>query len=90
MPSGKEKSRSKRRVFVKTPSGKVSLHYRKRKPSKPKCSECGKVLSGMPHVRAYRLKKVNKSKKTPSRPFAGNLCPNCARKKIIEKARSKK
>jgi len=90
MPSGKDKSRSKRRVFVRTPSGKVHLQYKKRGPSKAVCAGCGKVLSGVPNVRAYRLKSINKSKKVPSRPYGGNLCTSCARKKIIEKARSKK
>lgn len=90
MPSGKDKSRSKRRVFVRTPSGKVTLQYRKRKPSKAKCAECGRVLSAMPNVRAKRLKNIAKTKKRPSRPFGGNLCSICARKKIIERVRSKK
>jgi len=90
MPSGKDKSRSKRRVFVRTPSGKVTLHHIKRKPGKAVCAVCDKVLSGITRIRAYRLKKIGKSQKIPSRPFGGNLCSSCARKKIIETVRSKK
>ncbi|MBI2106335.1 50S ribosomal protein L34e [Candidatus Woesearchaeota archaeon] len=82
------KSRSLRRVFVKTAS-KINLHYRKRKPNKQKCPECGKVLKGMVRVRATKLKEVAKSKKVPSRKFA-NLCSQCSRKKLIERARSLK
>lgn len=90
MPSGKDKSRSKRRVFVRTPAGKVNLHHVKRNDSKAQCAECGIVLLGVPHVRASRLKNIAKTKKRPSRPFGGNLCSACARKKIIERARSQK
>ena len=90
MPAGKDKSRSKRRVFVRTPAGKVKLHHVKRKGSKAQCAECGEYLLGVPHIRASRLKNIAKTKKRPSRPFGGNLCSACARKKIIENIRSKK
>ena len=86
MPAPRYRSRTLRRVKVKTAS-RVLTHYRKRKPSKPKCSECGKDLKGITRARAVALKAVAKSKKVPSRPF-GDLCSNCARKKLKERARS--
>jgi len=87
MPAGRHKSRSLRRVFVKTPGGRTVLHYRKRKPKNPKCRSCGAVLKGVPRERPYKMKKMTKSKKRPSRIYGGNLCSRCVRKKIIEKAR---
>ena len=86
MPAPRYRSRTLRRIKVKTAS-RVLTHYRKRKPSKSKCPDCGKDLKGVVRVRATKLKAIAKSKKVPSRPFA-NLCSSCARKKLKEKARS--
>ncbi len=86
MPSPKHRSRSLRRVFVRTAS-KVNLHYRKRKPEKAKCPECGTVLKGVARVRATKLKTLPKTEKRSSRKFA-NLCSSCSRKKLIETARN--
>ena len=86
MPSPKHRSRSVRRVFVKTAS-KINLHYRKRKPGKSKCPECGAILKGVARVRATKLKTISKTEKVPSRKFA-NLCSSCSRKKLVEIARN--
>ena len=88
MPAPKHRSRSLRKVFVKTAS-KVAIHYRKKKPQKARCPECSMELKGVTRVRATKLKNIPKSKKVPSRPFA-NLCSICARKKLIERAGSVK
>lgn len=86
MVSGKYKSRSRRRVFVKT-SGKTRIHYKKRKPSKTKCGKCGAVLKGVPNVRAFKLKRLPKTKKRPERPYGGVLCSRCMRAEIKKIAR---
>ena len=85
MPAPRHRSRSLRRVFVKTAS-RVLTRYRKRKPSKAKCPDCGRPLSGTVNLRASKLKTIPKSKKSPSRKY-GNLCSQCSRKKLIQKAR---
>lgn len=82
-----QKSRSKRIVFKKAPSGEVRIHYHKRKPARAKCAECGKILSGVPSERPYKMTKMAKSKKRPQRPDGGQLCSGCSRKRIIKKAR---
>ena len=82
MPAPRYRSRTFRRVFVKTPGGEVKLTYRKRKPSKAKCALCGAELKGIVRVRAFKLKSIAKSKKLPSRPYS-NLCSRCSRKKLI-------
>jgi len=87
MVSGKHKSRSMRKVFTRIPSGKAKVSYKKRKPSAAKCATCGKVLSGTPRERPFRMKKMPKTAKRPQRPFGGVLCSACTRKKIIAKAR---
>ena len=45
MPAGKHKSRTLRRVFVKSPGGKTKIQYRKRKTAKLTCVECGKLYT---------------------------------------------
>jgi len=86
MPAGRHKSRSKRRVFVRTPS-KTKLTYRLRKPSKAKCGNCGTILKGVPRDVPSKFKKLSISKKRPERPYGGNLCSRCMREKIKLKAR---
>ena len=84
MPSGRHKSRSLRRVFRKVPGARTSLQYKKRKPSKAKCSICGTQLSGVPRETPYKMQNMPKTKKRPQRPFGGVLCSKCMRKKIKE------
>ncbi len=82
-----KRSRKLRRVFVKLAKG-VKLVFKKRKPSKPKCSECGKPLSGVLRERPYKMRTIAKSKKRPSRKFAGSLCTQCARTKLKNEVRN--
>ena len=87
MTAPKHRSRRLRRVFVKSPSGNNKIQYKTRKHSKPTCTSCGKNLQGVPHTMASNLKKITRSKKTPSRPFGGQLCSSCSRKEIIERTK---
>ena len=80
-----QKTRSLRRVKRKTPGGRVVIHYEKRKPGRAHCSSCGKVLHGVPRVRASYLRRFPKSQLRPERPYGGVLCSKCSRKVIIEK-----
>ncbi len=84
MPSGKDKSRSKRRVYVTTPGGKSKVHAKIRRPVKRKCAECGTPLIGVPHKIESKFKNLPKTKKRPTRPYGGVLCSKCMRKKIRE------
>jgi|TARA_Y100000310_G_C20471100_1_gene710074 large subunit ribosomal protein L34e len=84
MVQGKEKSRSKRRVFIKTPGGKKKKHLRIRKPSPLSCTECGKRLHGIPKLIPSKFRNLAKTKKKASRPYS-NLCSSCMRKKILSK-----
>lgn len=89
MVAGKHKSNTLRKVYVKTPGGKTTTHYRNRKPAKPKCGNCGAVLKGVARERPYKMKKMAKTKKRPTRPYAGVLCSKCLRRVMVDKARSK-
>jgi len=87
MVSGKFKSRTFRRVSVKTPGSKVTMQYRKRKPSKAKCGNCGKLLAGVPRERPHKMQNMAKTKKRPERPYGGSFCSKCTRDLIKNKTR---
>jgi large subunit ribosomal protein L34e len=88
MVSGKFKSRTYARVRVRTPGGANVLRHKLRKPAKAHCASCDAVLSGVARERPAGLRKLSKSERVPSRPFAGQLCSKCSRRAIIAKARS--
>jgi large subunit ribosomal protein L34e len=88
MPSPNKRSRSLRRVYVKTPGGKTTLHYRKRKPKVAHCSKCRAILKGVPRERPYKMVNMPKTAKRPERPYGGKLCSKCMREMFVKKARS--
>ena len=83
----KHKSRSLRRVSRKLPGGKVTIQYKRRKPSRAKCSDCGKPLMGVPRELPSKMKTLSKTEKRPERPYGGVLCSKCMRSKIIKETR---
>ena len=86
MPAPRHRSRSLRRVYVRIPSGKSIIHYKKRKPKIGHCAECGAVLKGVIRELPSKMKKIAKTKKRPERPHP-NLCSRCMRRKIISEVR---
>ncbi len=87
MPQPRKRSRSLRRISVKTPGGRTTVHYKYRKPKAAKCGKCGMVLKGIVRERPYKMKKMAKIKKRPTRPYGGVLCTKCLRALFVEKAR---
>ncbi len=87
MPRPQYRSRTFRRVYVKTPGGVVHLHYRRRKPGKAICSRCRKQLAGVPRELPLKMQNLSKSSKRPERPYGGVLCSACTRSILQSKAR---
>ena len=87
MVSGKHKSGSVRKIFVKVPGGETKTKYVRRKPSRAVCPVTGERLQGVPHVRTSKIRNIAISKRRPSRAFGGVLSSKAARRVIIEKAR---
>lgn len=81
MPRNSRRSRTLRRVYVKTPKGS-KLTYKKRKPSKAHCAVCSQELHGVANLRPVKMSKLSKTEKRPDRPYAGQLCSKCMRLKI--------
>lgn len=83
----KHRNRSFRKVKVKLAS-RITTQYRKIKPARAQCGDCGKELQGVPRARPVELRSMPKTKKRPERPFGGVLCSSCMRKRMIAKARA--
>ncbi len=81
------RSRSLRRVYRRTPGGRVVIHFEKRKPGPAKCAICGAVLNGVPRLRPVQLRKLPKSLRRPERPYGGYLCPRCLAARLKEAIR---
>lgn len=88
MVEGRRRSRTLRRVFVRTPGGRTVIHYEPRKPRRPHCSSCGTVLHGMKATPARALRAMPKTLKRPERPYGGVLCSACMRRTIIDHTRT--
>ena len=82
MPANRFRSRSYKRIHKNTPGGENVLRYKKKKPSKHVCAECGAVLHRDPRGRHYEIGKLSKSQKTPNRALGVYLCPKSARKRF--------
>jgi len=87
MPRGQFRSGRFRRIFVRTPGGRVTTHYRTSKPQKALCGQCKKPLSGVPRERAAVIRNMSKTAKRPTRPYGGMFCSACTRALLKSKAR---
>ncbi|BCU70663.1 50S ribosomal protein L34e [Stygiolobus caldivivus] len=79
MPSPQQRSRSLRRVYIRTPSGKSKIHYEDKKTSEAVCAICKEPLRG---VKTDKVYKYSKTEKRPERPFGGYLCHKCLERLI--------
>ena len=88
MPRPAHRTRSRRKVIVRTPGGRVTIHYEPRKPGPAKCAICGKPLNGVPREIPSVLKKLAKTEKRPERPYGGYICPECLSRLLREAVRA--
>jgi len=68
---------------VKTPGGKLSVHYRTKVAKGPKCGDCGSKINGVPHLRPKEYHRISKRQKTVTRAYGGNRCAHCVRDRIV-------
>lgn len=76
------RSRSLRKLKVKTPGGRSVIHYGERKNAAARCAVCKRPLHGTPRARDSGMAKLSRTEKRPERPFGGNLCSSCSRREI--------
>lgn len=79
---GRLKSRSLKRVQVKTTKG-TTTHYRQRNRSIAKCAVTKKPLRGIPRLTNRQFKNLSKSKKTVARPYGGYMSGSALKTKIL-------
>ena len=84
MVSGRLKSRSLRRVQVRTPSGETKTHYRQKQRAITKCSVTKKPLRGIPRKTQRKFKNLNLSQKRVSRAYGGNMSHTALKEKILK------
>lgn len=83
MVYGKEKSKSLRKVFVKTNNG-TKIHWRQKQRSIEKCAVTKKPLRGIPRLTQRKFMKLNLSKRRVSRPYGGYMSHTALREMIIK------
>uniref|UniRef100_A0A7S2TCS5 60S ribosomal protein L34 n=1 Tax=Prorocentrum micans TaxID=2945 RepID=A0A7S2TCS5_PROMC len=68
---------------VKTPGGRLTAQYIKKKAAGPKCGDCAVRLPGIPALRPKQYKNLHKREKSVSRAYGGNRCAGCVRERIV-------
>eukprot|EP00299_Pterocystis_sp_00344_P002344 c12657_g1_i1.p1 GENE.c12657_g1_i1~~c12657_g1_i1.p1 ORF type:complete len:110 (-),score=19.78 c12657_g1_i1:44-373(-) len=68
---------------VKTPGGKLTYQYLKKRGSAVKCGDCGSALSGIPRLRPIQLSRLSRRQKTVNRAYGGSRCAKCVRDRIV-------
>jgi large subunit ribosomal protein L34e len=71
------RTRSTKKVKVRTPGGRTVTHYRAEKAQRSTCGRCGTHLSGMATGTSTEVSSKSASSKAPARPYAGVLCSDC-------------
>jgi large subunit ribosomal protein L34e len=87
MVLGKTKSRTFRRVKVRTIT-KTKTVYKRRKPKLGTDPKTGETLKGVKRELPGKMKNIPKSQRRPSRPFGGVLSSKSSREEIKKRARS--
>jgi len=83
MVAPKYRSRSMRRVSVRTPRG-TKIHYKPRNNKAGRCPVTGEALKGIPRT----VSKCSKTQKRPQRPFGGVLSSKAMRQFAKDEART--
>jgi large subunit ribosomal protein L34e len=88
MPRPSYRTRSRKRVKVKVPGGRLTIHYKREKAKHARCSKCGKPLSGIPRMIPSEIRKLNRTRRRISRMFGGQLCAQCLKTSLKQAIRA--
>ena len=75
--------RSGKREIRKTPKKRYKYIEVKKKHNKARCALCGAILHGVARGSPTEVRKLSKTERRPSRPYAGQLCTRCLTRKIV-------
>jgi large subunit ribosomal protein L34e len=73
----------KRKLFRRTPSGRVTIIFKSRKHDYPKCAVSGKRLN-KPRLTPKELRSLSRTKRRVNRPF-GDRLPKYSRIEIFKR-----
>jgi large subunit ribosomal protein L34e len=68
---------------VRTPGGRLTIHYKKKKANPQRCGDCGNPLLGIRPMRAAELRRVSWKKRSVKRAYGGSRCATCVRQRIL-------
>lgn len=88
MPKPSLRTRSRKRVGLKSPGGQNITHYKKEKHGYLHCFRCGRVLFGIPRSDPSELGKLSPTQRTVARMYGGQLCHNCLQDLLRQSVRS--
>ncbi|EOR04828.1 60S ribosomal protein L34-B [Wallemia ichthyophaga EXF-994] len=76
-------TKSNKRRVIKTPGGQLRYLHIHKKPTVPKCGDCGLALSGVPALRPRGYATISKRQKSVTRAYGGSRCAHCVRERIV-------
>ncbi|CAF1357705.1 unnamed protein product [Adineta steineri] len=76
-------TKSNKVKIVKTPGGKLTYQYVKKRGTVPKCGDCKVELPGIKASRPKQRMSMTKRLKTVSRTYGGSRCAKCVRLRIV-------
>ena len=79
------RSKSRRKVYRKSPGTHSIVHLQKKNPKGFHCGKTGDYLNGIPRMRVGKFNRLSKSKKRPNRPYGGTYSHKVVRL-AVEKA----
>lgn len=79
MPRPALRSRTTKRVIVRTPGGRLVIRIKTKKHDVPKCAICKRPLQGIPKLTP---KEERRGHRPPRRPYGGYLCHKCLRNRM--------
>merc|ERR1712215_168810 len=76
-------TKSNRRKIVRTPGGRLTFQYLKKRPSVPKCPQTGLALKGVKPSRPADRSRLSLRQKKVYRAYGGVLSHKAVREKIV-------
>jgi large subunit ribosomal protein L34e len=77
MVSRSLRTRSRKKMKVRTPGGRTVTHFKSERAGRAQCGRCGVQLAGVATGSSTEMTGMASSLKAPDRPFGGALCPKC-------------
>jgi large subunit ribosomal protein L34e len=64
------------------------MHFKREIPAQAKCGVCGGQLAGIPRLLPSEIRQLSHSKRSISRIYGGQVCPNCLKTALKFAARA--